>query len=276
MKDRTENMPPVMTRVVSRFFTLIEPRGRGTHSRFTLIELLIVIGIIAILASILLPALNQAKEMAQRATCQNQVKQIGAAMFMYANDFEGRLPTAVKNTSGTKLCSGSGFTDRLGLLVYPYGKGQGNVNCVWKKNSSEYIPREILDCPGKRYTSVWKPWVYNYWHYCAYSYCVPLSTSNSHGSFSYTLKNLDTPMWWWGGYSKVRYHALVACALPTSMEMADQPHRSKGANVLYSDASVSWFPRPPQGWWLHPYVAGKYEGNSSDGAKFWKTLNLAK
>ena len=78
----------------------LRPPQRKRKAAFTLIELLVVIAIIAVLAAILFPVFNRAREQARKSACQSNVRQIGLAFQQYLQDYDETLPNSTDGPPG--------------------------------------------------------------------------------------------------------------------------------------------------------------------------------
>lgn len=121
-------------------FTLVElaPVSRGKRSAFTLVELLVVIGIIAVLMSMLMPALTRAREEAQQVQCASQLRQVGNGMMAYASNNRGFYP----GWSGWQVWGDYGTTKD--------GVGEDDAGPAWTELLIPYMGNntKVYHCPS--------------------------------------------------------------------------------------------------------------------------------
>jgi prepilin-type N-terminal cleavage/methylation domain-containing protein len=123
---------------------------------FTLIELLVVIAIVAILAAIIFPVFSRARENARKNTCISNLRQLGLALHMYAQDWDERFP----------IDKWTGNSDerlwRLVLPIYPYVKNRGIFYCPSASVAASWDPTIVET--DENWSRGWITYLYFSWY----------------------------------------------------------------------------------------------------------------
>jgi prepilin-type processing-associated H-X9-DG protein/prepilin-type N-terminal cleavage/methylation domain-containing protein len=202
---------------------------------FTLVELLIVIAIIAMLASMLLPALRKAKMTAVKISCVNNEKQISSAIFGYSNDYEGwYVPTTIEAPWDVNN------RQSFDYLLFPYIYGEGSNQFPERE---KYYKKSVFACPedkgerdkirsysGSQATMAVRDRVNG-----------DLTPAKKLSSFRKpsSLVTLSEFREWSGTWQRLLYHAYAHCGGDlTKPNLESRTFHGKNNNLLFVDGHV--------------------------------------
>ncbi|HEX4124080.1 MAG TPA: type II secretion system protein [Tepidisphaeraceae bacterium] len=120
-----------------------QPVPGRIRNGFTLVELLVVIGIIAVLIAILMPALEAARDQATTIECESNLRQLGLITIMYATEYQGFLPFSTNDADGQNP-----YRQHMTWQNYIYSATTSTNMAAGFSFSSSNPPPQILTCPS--------------------------------------------------------------------------------------------------------------------------------